>query len=276
MKPIRFAQISDTHLRSHAKDAGMLDQVFDKLPDGDAALAGALDELAAQKLDFVLCCGDLVHEGIAEDYARMRAIVDEHLPETPFVVCLGNHDRKAPFYEGYLGESGAADVPYCAVRDIRGLRIVVVDSACSGGESGKFADGEISWLREQLEGAGELGSIVIYHHPATFDPDQFAMRDDAGLAEVLREANVRAVFNGHTHSNDIRHFVGVPQITADSTLFGCAADSEFFAFTDKASYNLLTLDDTGLSLKNVTLNPKPNAAVKIPLKTMMEALAKLG
>lgn len=276
MRPIKFAQISDTHLQSHTCDAGALDQVFGKLPNSDEALVKALDELAGLGLDFVVCSGDLVHEGDAQDYARMRALVEEHLPKTPLVVCLGNHDRKAAFYEGYLGQKDPQELPYHSVLDVRGLRVVAIDSACSGGESGKFGEGELSWLDEQLEGAGELGSIVVYHHPAAFDPAQFAMEAPAELLDTLRRHRVRAILNGHTHGNDLRHLAGVPQVTADSTLFGCDITKDSFLFTNKAGYNLLSLDDEGLALKNVTLNPAPEAVVTIPLQAMLQALAKLG
>ena len=63
MEPIRFAQICDTHLGMNNDEAVMMGPVFEKLPNTADALTAALKQLAAQNLDFVLFCGDLVHEG---------------------------------------------------------------------------------------------------------------------------------------------------------------------------------------------------------------------
>ncbi|XKL32757.1 metallophosphoesterase [Lactiplantibacillus plantarum] len=54
--------------------------------------------------DLIVFTGDLIHDGSADDYQRLHAII--HTMEAEFDchvrVILGNHDRRAAFYEGYL------------------------------------------------------------------------------------------------------------------------------------------------------------------------------
>lgn len=65
--------------------------------------------------DLIVFTGDLIHDGSADDYQRLHAIV--HTMEAEFDchvrVILGNHDRRAAFYEGYLP---ADPGPYYASR----------------------------------------------------------------------------------------------------------------------------------------------------------------
>lgn len=275
MTKIRFAQVSDTHLRTQGQP-DMMAPIFDKLPDADEQLAHVFDELEALNLDFVIATGDLVHEGIAADYARFKAISEAHLTQTPLYVCLGNHDRKQAFYEGYLGMAPASDEeaakPYRYAVECHGLRVIALDSACSGGEFGRFDEAEIDWLAGVLETPAPDGSIIMWHHPVSWDFDQMAMEMPERLAHLIEGSDVRAIFTGHTHTNDIRHVCGVPQVTADSTLFGCEFNPETLDFTDKASYNLCTLDETGLSLRNRLINPKQRAVAQIDIKVLIAAM----
>lgn len=250
----------------------MMAPIFDKLPDSDEALASVFDELDSKGLDFVIACGDLVHEGTSDDYARLKKLADEHLARTPLYVCLGNHDRKAAFYEGFLGEQGASDKPYYYAAEIQGLRIIALDSACSGGEAGAFAEEELDWLADVLQTPAKQGTVLFYHHPIAWGIEQMAMQAPAALENALENSDVLAIFDGHTHMNDIRHVCNVPQVTADSTLFGCRFTPEKLVFTDEAGYNLCSLDESGLSVRSVPLYPKPCEVTSVDIAAIMQAL----
>ena len=269
MEPIRFAHISDTHLRTQAPGDAMAD-MFDRLPDPDTALAGLLDTLAQQDVDFVIATGDLVHEGVADDYRRMRALVEEHLPRTPFIVCLGNHDHKDAFFEGYL--DSAPQPSYHAVRGIDGLRVLVIDSACGGGESGAFSEAELDWLEAMLATPAPRGTLLAYHHPVSWDGGHVAMKAPQRFLDLVGSGDVIAILNGHTHMNDVRHLAGIPQITADSTAFGSAMGTTTFDFTNRAGYASCALDETGLCVRMVPLFPVPDTIGSIPWDAMLKIL----
>lgn len=270
MKPIRFAQLSDTHISRNSMDAPMMGEVFSKLPDTGESLAAALKLIDAQKLDFVLFCGDLVHEGDSEDYRYFKQIMDDNLKNTPAVVCLGNHDRKAAFREGYLEESG--DEPYYHTVTINGLRIIALDSACGGEVFGAFDSAEYAWLEEQLSTPAERGTILMFHHPIVWNIKELTMQVDEQFRKLLSKSDVKAMFCGHTHENDISVFEDIPQVTGDSTAFGCRFTGGKMGFTDKASYNLCTISDTGLSVRNNLLNPMEKIAFNIDILELMRAV----
>ena len=272
MEPIRFAQLCDTHVGMNNGEAVMMGPVFDKLPDTTASLAAALDTLAKQNLDFVLFCGDLVHEGSAEDYRLFQKIVKEHLKDTPAILCLGNHDRKGPFWEGCHGES--SERPYYAQQTIRGLRILSLDSACGGEVFGSFAPEEYEWLEEVLREPAPQGTILVFHHPVAWDVKELAMEVDERFRTLLKQSDVRAIFCGHTHENDVRFLEGVPQVTGDSTAFGCSYTGSTMGFTDKASYNLCTLGENGLTVRNKLLNPVERTAFEINILELMRAVKR--
>ena len=270
MEPIRFAQICDTHLGMNNDEAVMMGPVFEKLPNTADALTAALKQLAAQNLDFVLFCGDLVHEGTAEDYRLFRQIVDRELKDTPAIICLGNHDRKGPFWEGYQGEH--SERPYYTCQTVKGLRILSLDSACGGEVFGAFAPEEYEWMENVLRQPAERGTILLFHHPVAWDVKELAMEVDDRFRALLKNCDVKAVFCGHTHENDVRFLEGVPQLTGDSTAFGCSYTGSTMGFTDKATYNLCTMDENGLTVRNKLLNPNEQNNFEINNLELMQAV----
>lgn len=276
MEAIRFAHISDTHLRSEADDPYGLDSVFDGLADLDQRLGLLFDSFVSDGLDFVLCTGDLVHEGTARDYERFRGLVDAHLGSVPFVCCLGNHDHKEAFYQGFLGLEDAherAREPYLAATEVKGLKIVVLDSACSGKETGMFDPVEAEWLGGELACGGERGTIVAFHHPVLWSVPQLAMQVEPRMLELLTSEKVLGLFCGHTHEADVRFLNGVPQLTAASTAFGSAFLPDAYAITDAAAYSRCEFGDNGLSSSVRPLFPEPHVEVSIPFEKLAELMS---
>lgn len=270
MEHIRFAQLCDTHIGMNNGEAVMMGPVFEKLPNTVHSLEAALQVLAKQELDFVLFCGDLVHEGSAEDYRLFKHIVDEQLKDIPAIFCLGNHDRKKAFWEGCFGKN--SESPYYVEQNIKGLRILSLDSACGGEVFGAFAAEEYDWLEKVLKEPAPQGTILVFHHPVAWDVKELSMTVAPRFRELLRESDVRAVFCGHTHENDLRFLEGVPQVTGDSTAFGCSYIGNTMGFTDKATYNLCTLGENGLTVRNKLLNPAEHIALEIDILELMRAV----
>ena len=108
---ICFGHISDMHL---AGDLASDSLVKLRAAGGDQLgnTKLALQELATEQLDLLIMTGDLVHEGTAEDYAALRALIEQYLPGVPVISAMGNHDVRKASREGFLGMENADDSPY--------------------------------------------------------------------------------------------------------------------------------------------------------------------
>ena len=191
MEAIRFAHVSDTHLCKDYGNSSMKD-VFEKCESPSNTLRNCLEKLEQQKLDFVLFTGDLIHEGTKEDYDYFFEIVKESLPTTKAVYALGNHDRKKPFFESMGLEEKTA---YCHVEEIANLRIVVLDSAVEGQETGTISKEQEEWLAGILKNkTTEYGTILAFHHPIVWRTDAFSMQVSDELKEIIKNSDVRAIF----------------------------------------------------------------------------------
>jgi len=90
-----FAQISDTHLPTHALSSGGVIDVADT--SGMADFDAVIDDLNLIHPEFILHSGDLVNEGELEEYLAMfemgRAKAMLSRLEDPIFVSSGNHDQ---------------------------------------------------------------------------------------------------------------------------------------------------------------------------------------
>lgn len=268
MEAIRFAQVSDTHIcKSYEKS--QMKEVFAKCQDPAEGLRHCLKKLEQQKLDFVLFTGDLVHEGEKEDYDYFFQIVKECLPDTKAVFALGNHDRKQAFYES-MGIQEKTE-PYFHAEEVKGLRIVMLDSAVEGKEAGTISRQQEEQLKEVLRTSAKKGTILAWHHPVVWNNPMFAMEVSEAFREILRESDVRAVFCGHTHENSVDFLEGIPQITADSTAFGVEVSQGNFQMVEKTGYNLCTIEKENWHLH------VEQAQEKVPIASIdLEAMKKLA
>lgn len=96
-----------------------------------------------------------------------------------------------------------------------GVRLtMIVDNGDGGGYCGLFEDG-VKWLKDEIKAAGENGDYLILatHHPVLPPWDVFRHLADnelyggyRELCDLMCENNVRVVFTGHTHIQNIRKY----------------------------------------------------------------------
>ncbi len=213
-----FLHVTDTHLSfaqpapANCGSASQLEAVY--------AWAAKLD----RPPQFILITGDFVHEGGAEDYARARALT-ARLEETyrlPTLVALGNHDRHAAFYEGYLGEAGRTGrYHYC--RQLEGLRLVVLDSAVDDQVPGQLDDAQLDWLEETLAAPCETPTVVALHHPPCgthiLETNQNNLTAPERFLQILARHPVAAVLAGHKHAASVTCQGGIPVCTGAGMAF---------------------------------------------------------
>ncbi len=197
---ITFVQLSDTHFLA---DDG---EVLGVRPV--AQLARVLARIVALPTPprFVLHTGDLIHDSGVAGYAHLRrALAPLGLP---LVAALGNHDARAAFREGFLGEAGGDERRYWQARDFDGLRVIALDSLMPGEIGGQLGREQLLWLANVLHQQAPHGVIVALHHPvalASFPYLADGLPHDApALAAILApHPPLLGVLAGHCHAPSV-------------------------------------------------------------------------
>ncbi len=257
-KPVVIAQFSDLHVMAPGRRNrhGI---------DCAAGLRRCIDHLGALDLlpDVLVASGDLVEDGKPEEYRRLQ----EMFARLPVPLCLmaGNHDRRAPLRQvfrehDYLGASGRIHYH----RDVRGLRLIALDSLVEGQSGGDLDEAQLRWLDALLAEAPQQAALVFVHHPPV--PTGFSRMDSIAIkadsaqqlgAIIARHAQVRAVLCGHVHRNVQAAWQGTLVSACPSTAFQARlwlGPGKFEASHDEPpSYQLHYWDGRHLATHTVTV-----------------------
>jgi Icc protein len=187
----RILHLSDTHLYGD-------DRLHYGLVDTRAALVRVLERAASLgDVDAVVLSGDLSEDGSAESYRILASLVGPWAAErgAETVYAIGNHDLPEPFEE-VLGDRER-------VVEVRGLRIVTVDTTVAGAGYGEVGADRLERLREVLAEPADHGTVVVLHHPPTPPTtglfESLRLIDPEPLLEACRDGDVRALLAGHYH-----------------------------------------------------------------------------
>ncbi len=209
-----IAQISDLHIKRFGRLAY-------RQVDTAAALERAVAALCAldPQPDILLATGDLVDEGSAEEYGRLRDLLSPL--RMPLFLLPGNHDERralcaafpdTPLWNGFV-QYTVEDWP---------VRIVVVDTVIPGKTGGDLCAERLNWLGARLDEQPDRPTIVALHHPplrtglALMDP--LGLADAEPLAAVLRRhEQVERLVCGHVHRAIQARFAGTIMSVCPST-----------------------------------------------------------
>ena len=214
-----IAHLSDPHLLAGGvRQYGAIDT--------ESSLNLALERLA--RLDLVpealVFTGDLADRAEPAAYARLREIVEPAAASmgAQVVWVMGNHDERAAYSSGLFG--GASDATQDQVHDVKGLRIVSLDTSVPGYHHGDLTDGQLAWLAEVLSAPAPHGTLLALHHPPLPIPlmpaaEIIELLDQQRLADVIRGTDVRAILAGHLHYSTYSTFAGIPVSVASATCY---------------------------------------------------------
>jgi 3',5'-cyclic AMP phosphodiesterase CpdA len=196
-----------------------------------------------KRLDFILLSGDLVHDGDISDYSFLKSIFRDITGDIPVFAAMGNHDNRKAFYEGF--ENRAAndinDNPHYYMTEVKGLRIIVLDSLVYGETTGEISENQLLWLKDILKTPAEMGSIIVLHHPPALNIRNamfnYSLLNADKMNDIICKENVRAVFAGHVHLNSSLILGGVPVFTTSGTAFGVDVDDENIYYLKQAGFN---------------------------------------
>lgn len=254
---LRLLHLSDTHLTGDGS-------LHHGLVDTTAALDRVLQRaVTAGPLDAVVLAGDLSDDGSPASYAALRSRVDRFAADHGAVVVAvpGNHDDRAAF-ELALG-------PRCAVHDVRGHRIVALDTSVPGAGYGHVPPGLLTWLAEALAPPAPGGAVVVLHHPpvpaASTLLRALELVEPEPLLDVLEAAGVRLVLAGHYHHGMVQQVRGIPVVVSP----GVANHSDPLAAvgTERAvagaGMDLVDLSDDGAVRVTFLESPGPDDGAEV-------------
>lgn len=273
---MKFVQLTDTHVRKQYDNEG-LDAVLGYLPTPADNARKILQNTDWAQTDFVVITGDLVHEGICEDYKFLKKLIEEEVPSDKKVLyVLGNHDKKVAFHEGFFGKKEETSHYY--VEYVDGYRLIVLDSAVPDKEAGTILPAQLEWLTQVLAEPSEKGSMIFVHHPLFWCGEQlFPMEvtNSKEVMEILKGTDVFAIFCGHTHQNATNVRNGMVQYTSDSSAFSLTVQNKSaIAFIDKVGYLNAAVEGHNVTVFYETLG-EYNTAVAIPFQQMAEMVEEM-
>ncbi|WP_186826950.1 phosphodiesterase [Shimia ponticola] len=159
--------------------------------------------------------GDLTHHGTAEEYKRLAAILAK-VP-IPVHMTLGNHDRRATFYEVFPSaakQDGFAN----AIVPLKDATLVLLDTlddpqTRARAHIGYVCDTRLRWLERTLA-QHERVILAMHHHPAPVHfpgMDRIALENGQEVLDIARRSGaVAQMIFGHIHRTISGQMGGIP------------------------------------------------------------------
>ncbi|VEP12594.1 Metallophosphoesterase [Hyella patelloides LEGE 07179] len=233
----RFGIISDLHIalpETIQDNPSRFHLVEVSIP----ALEVALEHLSSLDLDFLLLPGDLTQDGEVVNHQWLA----NRLEKLPFLVYVipGNHDvpiinatkttiafQDFPHYYQKFGYQNNYQL-YYTQEILPGVQLIALNSNNFNAENkqiGYLDKAQISWLEETLnKQKNKLILVTIHHNIIEHFPGQTHhslgnryMLDNANiLLELLKKYQVKLIFTGHLHVQDISKWHNIYEICTGS------------------------------------------------------------
>lgn len=214
---VTIAHMSDLHVRRRGELA--LGRV-----DSNRMLQSAVTKI--RKLDpppdAVVITGDLADQGLKEEYAMIKEILESIWEITYFVP--GNHDDRDAIREVFTDERylcGDEGFIYYAV-DHLPIRLIGLDSVVQGASHGEICENQLEWLAREIAKDVDRPTILFMHHPPfnsgirALDGD--VCRNSDKLERVMsKNAELVQILCGHQHRHIHVVWKGIPCCISPST-----------------------------------------------------------
>ena len=174
MDEICIVQISDTHVCAP-------DRLLKNSFNSNNALEKAVEIINSEDytIDCLLITGDMVEEGLEDEYANLKQILKRLNRNIPVLFCLGNHDDIDAFsrvfldrFSQMLNKRSIVDINclntepglnYCI--DFQISKLIVLDSSANEEAWGKISNDTLGWLEKILSNSVTDTNILALHHP---------------------------------------------------------------------------------------------------------------
>lgn len=190
----RFALITDMHLKQND-------------PKNMETLREAVKDINTQKdLSFVLVAGDIADKGDRPTLLTAKKLFDQL--DIPYYVVPGNHDTRycrtdTTTFDSVFGY-------HHFVFTFQHVRFVGFNTGQGNGvNTGWISDGEMRWIKSQLEKMDKTQPLLfVTHFP--LNPSDVGNRDV--FLKMVKPYNVEAILGGHYHRNVFFSEDGIPDV----------------------------------------------------------------
>lgn len=215
-----IAQITDVHIgfdRDNPDELNMqrLRAVIRRLVEGP------------NRPDLLLMSGDLTEAGDADSYARLAEAVS--LCPFPVWPMVGNHDEREPLIAAFPQTPSEGGFVHYAL-ELRGLRLILLDTLEPGRHGGAFCPARVAWLRATLAADPATPTYIAMHHPP-FESGITWLDSDAREPWIARFAGavedfpqLKGIIAGHLHRTIHTQWNGLSISVCNSTAPAVALD----------------------------------------------------
>lgn len=209
---------------------------------------GKLDEAVAfmnrEKPACVVELGDFIDQATEVDQElEWLKTMEQHYSRltVPRHYVLGNHCVTTLTKAEFSAHTGAAPTGYTAF-DQNGIHFIILDACFRedgtpyGRKNAHWQDSaippqELAWLKDELAKAS--GPVIILAHQRLDLDKAHAVKNAAEVRALLEQSKkVLAVFQGHSHKNDLQEVAGIPYCTLVAMIEGTGLDSNGYAMLD--------------------------------------------
>jgi 3',5'-cyclic-AMP phosphodiesterase len=249
---MKLVHITDTHL----VEPGLKLYGLDPKARLDAAIADINRHHADAALAIVT--GDLTHWGEVGAYRSFLHSMNGL--RMPYVVLVGNHDRRA----------ACLDVLAAAPRDAHGFvqgwrdtscgRLLFLDTLDERSHAGQMCEQRLAWAARALAEAPADRPYLFMHHPpfavGVHMMDRIALADPAAFADVIgsHRHRIRHLFFGHVHRPISGSWMGIPFSTLRGTnhqvWFDLSPDAPHLTSHEPPSYAVVLIGEHTVVVHN--------------------------
>jgi predicted phosphodiesterase len=222
--------------------------------ESSAKLAEAVAAFKEQKVDLVVELGDIVDAApTVEVETSYLKKIDEVIKGAgvPVHYVLGNHCVATLTKPEFFAVTGGRESYYSF--DVGGVHFVVLDACFNkdmepyGRNNFAWTDANIpqqeqDWLKKDLA-ATKLPVVVFAHQRLDLDPtESYAVKQSPAVRAILEGAGkVRAVFQGHSHENELHKINGIPYCTLAAMVEGSGEANSAYGVLEVSSKGMVRL-----------------------------------
>jgi Icc protein len=235
--PIRFIQITDTHL-IEAEDGHLLG--LETLNSLECVLNSVKAENGP--FDFFVVSGDLAQDGSRVSYQHLHEALRPF--DVPSFWFAGNHDCMKNMQAVSQGTEHLNNI----IRT-KHWQLVLLDSQVEGCVFGNLADDQLALLETALQERPDLHTLIsLHHHPIPMESgwmDEIGVKNGERLMGIAKRYDaVKCILWGHVHQESDRMVEGIRMLSTPSTCI---------QFTPKAQD--FNVDQLAPGYRRLDLNP---------------------
>lgn len=218
-----------------------------------AKLDEAVARFNAERIDAVVELGDLIDKAASneQELAWLKTIEASFARTVaPRHYVLGNHCVATLTKAEFIAHTAAAPTSHYAF-DCGGVHCVILDACYTADgtpygrdnfdwQDANLPPAELAWLEAEL--ARAKSPVVVFAHQRLDEKGPHSVRNAAAVRRLLeRSGKVLAVFQGHSHANDLQQIAGIHYCTLVAMVEGSGLESSGYGILDIMPDNSLRL-----------------------------------